>query len=114
MVGTGGAGPDQTLCTIVCAAGASTRFGNPKQLARVAGEPFLLRAIIRATEAATAIPIVVVGAGQLCGSPQLTPREMSKSLSRRAATCSVDSARMERVRRSALRARQLGARLSIR
>lgn len=47
---------------LVLAAGAGSRFGSPKQLVRVSGEPLLLRAVARATEVAGHAVTVVLGA----------------------------------------------------
>jgi molybdenum cofactor cytidylyltransferase len=47
---------------LVLAAGAARRFGAPKQLARLGGEPLLLRAVTRATEVAGHAVSVVLGA----------------------------------------------------
>jgi molybdenum cofactor cytidylyltransferase len=51
------------LCAAVLAAGASTRFGSPKQLLRLAGTPVLQRAISNATVVAGPAVSVVLGAG---------------------------------------------------
>ena len=51
------------LCAIVLAAGASTRFGSPKQLVRLAGRPLLHAAVTRAAEIAGNALIVVLGSG---------------------------------------------------
>jgi len=48
---------------VVLAAGASTRFGSPKQLVRLAGRPLLHTAVTRAAEVAGHALIVVLGAG---------------------------------------------------
>ncbi|HXS26272.1 MAG TPA: nucleotidyltransferase family protein [Steroidobacteraceae bacterium] len=50
------------LHVIVLAAGASTRFGSPKQLVRVAGTPLLHRAVANAVELAGHAVTVVLGA----------------------------------------------------
>jgi molybdenum cofactor cytidylyltransferase len=47
----------------VLAAGASTRFGSPKQLVRVAGRPLLHAAVTRAAEVTGNALIVVLGSG---------------------------------------------------
>ena len=47
---------------LVLAAGAASRFGAPKQLARLGGEPLLLRAVTRATQVAGHSVSVVLGA----------------------------------------------------
>lgn len=54
---------------LVLAAGAARRFGSPKQLVRVGGEPLLHRAVTRATEVAGHAVTVVLGAH----AAQLTP-----------------------------------------
>jgi molybdenum cofactor cytidylyltransferase len=50
------------LHVIVLAAGAATRFGSPKQLARVDGQPLLAQVISRAIEVGGASTTVVIGA----------------------------------------------------
>jgi len=57
------------LYSIVLAAGASTRFGSPKQLVRVAGRPLLHTAVTRAAEVTGNSLIVVLGSG----AAQLAP-----------------------------------------
>lgn len=52
-----------SLFAIVLAAGASTRFGSPKQLVRVAGRPLLHSAVTRASEVTGSAVIVVLGSG---------------------------------------------------
>ncbi len=52
--------PD-ALFAIVLAAGASTRFGSPKQLVRIAGRPLLHTAVTRASEVVGSALIVVLG-----------------------------------------------------
>ncbi|MFZ0007066.1 MAG: nucleotidyltransferase family protein [Steroidobacteraceae bacterium] len=51
------------LHSIVLAAGASTRFGSPKQLVRLGGRPLLHTVVTRATEISGNALIVVLGAG---------------------------------------------------
>jgi molybdenum cofactor cytidylyltransferase len=53
----------------VLAAGAARRFGSPKQLARINGEPLLHRAVARACEVAGGAVTVVLGAH----ASELTP-----------------------------------------
>jgi molybdenum cofactor cytidylyltransferase len=50
------------LHAVVLAAGASTRFGSPKQLVRVQGRPLLHRAVAQASEIAGQGVLVVLGA----------------------------------------------------
>lgn len=50
------------LHTLVLAAGASRRFGSPKQLARIGGQSLLQRAIAHATDSVGAGVTVVLGA----------------------------------------------------
>jgi molybdenum cofactor cytidylyltransferase len=56
---------------LVLAAGAARRFGSPKQLARLGGEPLLLRAVTRATEVAGHAVSVVLGAHAAAIAPML-------------------------------------------
>lgn len=56
---------------LVLAAGAARRFGAPKQLARLGGEPLLLRAVTRATEVAGHAVSVVLGANAADIAPLL-------------------------------------------
>ena len=51
-----------SLHAVILAAGASTRFGSPKQLVRLAGEPVLHRAIANAAFVAGHSVTVVLGA----------------------------------------------------
>lgn len=51
-----------TLHAIVLAAGASTRFGSPKQLVRIEGRPLLHAVVSRAVEVAGHSVTVVLGA----------------------------------------------------
>ena len=56
--------PDATtkrIAAIVLAAGGSTRFGEPKQLHRYAGEPLVRRAVTAVLEAGVEDVIVVLG-----------------------------------------------------
>lgn len=55
--------PGESLFAIVLAAGASTRFGSPKQLVRIAGRPLLHTAVTRASEVVGSAVIVVLGSG---------------------------------------------------
>ena len=52
-----------SLFAIVLAAGASTRFGSPKQLVRIRGRPLLHTAVTRASEVTGSALIVVLGSG---------------------------------------------------
>jgi molybdenum cofactor cytidylyltransferase len=54
--------PGTQLHAIVLAAGASTRFGSPKQLVRIQGRPLLHLAASRATEIAGHCVSIVLGA----------------------------------------------------
>jgi molybdenum cofactor cytidylyltransferase len=60
-----------TLHAIVLAAGASTRFGSPKQLVRVDGRPLLHAAVSRAVEVAGHAVSVVLGANAADLAPLL-------------------------------------------
>jgi molybdenum cofactor cytidylyltransferase len=51
------------LYAVVLAAGASTRFGSPKQLVRIGGRPLLHTVVTRAAEVTGNALIVVLGAG---------------------------------------------------
>ncbi|HET7757111.1 MAG TPA: nucleotidyltransferase family protein [Steroidobacteraceae bacterium] len=51
------------LYAIVLAAGASTRFGSPKQLVRIQGRPLLHTVVTRAAEVTGNALLVVLGAG---------------------------------------------------
>jgi CTP:molybdopterin cytidylyltransferase MocA len=50
------------LHVVVLAAGSASRFGSPKQLARIDGQPMLLRVLSRAAEVAGSSVSVVLGA----------------------------------------------------
>ena len=69
------AGDAPTLHAIVLAAGASTRFGSPKQLVRIAGRPLLHAVVTRAVEVAGHAVTVVLGAhaGELSALLRHTP-----------------------------------------
>ncbi|MGP8033468.1 MAG: NTP transferase domain-containing protein [Steroidobacteraceae bacterium] len=57
------------LYAVVLAAGASTRFGSPKQLVRIGGRPLLHTIVARAAEVTGNALIVVLGSG----AAQLAP-----------------------------------------
>jgi molybdenum cofactor cytidylyltransferase len=61
--------PDANLHVLVLAAGAASRFGSPKQLVRINGQPLLHRAVSQATQVAGGGVTVVLGAH----AQQLTP-----------------------------------------
>lgn len=54
--------PDSNLHVLVLAAGAASRFGSPKQLVRVNGQPLLHRAVSQATQVGGGAVTVVLGA----------------------------------------------------
>lgn len=60
---------DSSPHVLVLAAGAARRFGSPKQLVRINGEPLLHRAVSRACEMAGGAVTVVLGAR----AAELTP-----------------------------------------
>ena len=60
---------NERLYAVVLAAGASTRFGSPKQLVRIAGRPLLHTVAARAAEVTGNALIVVLGSG----AAQLAP-----------------------------------------
>ena len=60
-----------TLHVVVLAAGASTRFGSPKQLVRLNGRPLLHLAVSRAVEVAGPAVTVVLGANAADLAPLL-------------------------------------------
>lgn len=68
-MGTEGGRPGDGLYVIVLAAGASSRFGSPKQLVRLAGRPLLHTVVTRASEVAGNAVLVVLG----CGADRLAP-----------------------------------------
>jgi molybdenum cofactor cytidylyltransferase len=74
--------PGEGLHAIVLAAGASTRFGSAKQLARVAGRPLLHTAMARAADVAGSAVTVVLGARAAQLSPLLTHSQASVVINR--------------------------------
>ncbi len=71
-----------TLHAIVLAAGASTRFGSPKQLARVNGQPLLQRVLGLAAEQFGPAVILVLGAHAAEISATLPPGSASIVINR--------------------------------
>jgi molybdenum cofactor cytidylyltransferase len=74
--------PGEGLHAIVLAAGASTRFGSAKQLARVAGRPLLHTAVARAADVAGSAVTVVLGARAAELSQLLTHSQASVVINR--------------------------------
>jgi molybdenum cofactor cytidylyltransferase len=74
--------PAEGLHAIVLAAGASTRFGSAKQLARVGGHPLLHTAVARAAGVAGAAVTVVLGANASELTPLLTHTQSSIVINR--------------------------------
>jgi molybdenum cofactor cytidylyltransferase len=70
------------LHAAILAAGPSTRFGSPKQLVRIAGEPALHRAVANAALVAGNSVTVVVGAHAREVTPALRQRAVSVALNR--------------------------------
>ena len=70
------------LHAIVLAAGASRRFGSPKQLARVDGQSLLQRAIAHATDSVGAGVSVVLGAHAAAIAETLPPGSASLLINR--------------------------------
>ena len=71
-----------SLHAIVLAAGASTRFGSPKQLVRVDGRPLLHAAVSRAVEVAGHSVSVVLGANAAELAPLLRHSSASVVINR--------------------------------
>ncbi len=71
-----------TLHAIVLAAGGSTRFGSPKQLARVNGQPLLQRVLALAAEQFGPAVTVVLGAHAAEISATLPPGSASVVINR--------------------------------
>ena len=71
-----------SLHAIVLAAGASTRFGSPKQLVRVDGRPLLHAAVSRAVEVAGHSVSVVLGANAAELAPLLSHTSASVVINR--------------------------------
>jgi molybdenum cofactor cytidylyltransferase len=73
---------DTGLHAAILAAGASTRFGSPKQLVRISGEPLLHRAVASAVRVAGHSVTVVLGAHARDIAPALRQRAVSVALNR--------------------------------
>jgi molybdenum cofactor cytidylyltransferase len=73
---------DQGLHAAVLAAGASTRFGSPKQLVRIAGEPVLHQAVANAALVTGQSVTVVIGANAREVAAALRQRAVSIALNR--------------------------------
>ena len=73
---------DLGLHAAILAAGASTRFGSPKQLVRINGEPLLHRAVASAVRVAGHSVTVVLGAHARDIAPALRQRAVSIALNR--------------------------------
>jgi len=73
---------DQGLHAAILAAGASTRFGTPKQLVRIAGEPVLHTVVARASLVAGHSVTVVIGAHAREVAQALRQRAVSIALNR--------------------------------
>jgi molybdenum cofactor cytidylyltransferase len=54
--------PEPTLHALVLAAGSASRFGSPKQLVRIGGQPMLHKAVSQASEVVGHAVTVVLGA----------------------------------------------------
>jgi molybdenum cofactor cytidylyltransferase len=79
---TAGGDSAEGLHAIVLAAGASTRFGSPKQLVRVGGRPLLHTALARACDVAGSAVTVVLGAHAAELTPLLTHSQASVVINR--------------------------------
>lgn len=77
-----GAGPERDVHVIVLAAGASTRFGSPKQLVRFSGRPMLHSVLSRAVEIAGSAVTVVLGANAELFAPLLRHSPASIAINR--------------------------------
>jgi len=73
---------DQGLHAAILAAGAGTRFGSPKQLVRIGGEPVLHQAVANASRVTGQSVTVVVGAHAAEVSAALRQRTVSIALNR--------------------------------
>jgi molybdenum cofactor cytidylyltransferase len=72
----------QGLHAAILAAGPSSRFGSPKQLVRIAGEPILHRAVACASLVSGPSVTVVIGANAREVAPALRQRAVSVALNR--------------------------------
>lgn len=72
----------QGLHAAILAAGPSSRFGSPKQLVRIAGEPVLHQAVARASLVTGQSVTVVIGAHARDVAPALRQRAVSIALNR--------------------------------
>jgi molybdenum cofactor cytidylyltransferase len=72
MTLVGGTASEPTLQALILAAGASTRFGSPKQLVRLDGRPMLHAVLSRAVEVAGHSVSVVLGANAAVLAPLLS------------------------------------------
>jgi molybdenum cofactor cytidylyltransferase len=73
---------DQGLHAAILAAGPSTRFGSPKQLVRIAGEPVLHQVVANAARVAGQSVTVVIGAHARLVALALRQRAASIALNR--------------------------------
>ena len=79
---TGGFAPEHALHALILAAGASRRFGSPKQLARIEGRPMLHTVLSRAVEVAGHSVTVVLGAHAAELAPLLSHSPASIAINR--------------------------------
>lgn len=73
---------DLGLHAAILAAGAATRFGSPKQLVRIAGEPVLHQAVANASRVTGQSVTVVIGAHAGEVAPALRQRAVSIAINR--------------------------------